>query len=118
MGWNVSEAVNQYFEAHRVFSSPKQILAKGGELFVLLAGRPKDESYSSDLSKLETAMAEAGTQFSFAGPLVKNRRGKYKAITAGVTHGGGSMVSSIQPGRWKKLTMTLVGSWVTTSRIQ
>ena len=100
------------------FSSPKQILAKGGELFVLLAGRPQDESYSSDLLKLETAMAEAGNQYSFAYPVAKNRRGRYRAITAGVTHGGGSMVSSIQLGRWKKLTMTLVGSWVTTSRIR
>lgn len=79
-------------------SSPKQILAKGGELFVLLAGRPKDESYRSDLSMLETAMADAGRRFSFAGRLAKNRRGGYKAITTGVTHGGGSKASTVLPG--------------------
>ena len=69
------------------------ILAKNGELFVLLAGRPKEEGYQEALSGLQAAMAEAGDRFSFTGRLGKNRRGDYRAISAGVTHGGGKKVS-------------------------
>ena len=74
-------------------SSPRTILAKGGELFVLLAGRPVHEDYLDALFQLQTAMAEAKSQFSFTARLDKNRRGDYKAISVGVTHGGGSKVS-------------------------
>lgn len=76
--------------------SPKPILAKGGELFVLLAGRPADGSYLEALSLLQTAMLEAKARFSFTGRLVENRRGGYRAISAGVTLGGGSKVSLIR----------------------
>jgi len=82
---------------HGISSSPKPILAKDGEVFVLLAGRPTDGSYSAALSGLLTAMVEAKTQFSFTGRLGKNRRGRYRAISTGVTHGGGSKVSLIKP---------------------
>ena len=77
--------------------SPKPILAKGGELLALLAGRPADGSYLEALSLLQTAMLEAKAQFSFTGWLVENQRGVFKAISAGVTLGGGSKVSFIQP---------------------
>ena len=82
---------------------PRAILASGGELFVLLAGRPAGErpgaeTYSETLSRLEAAMAEAKDGFSFAGFPEKHRRGQYRAISAGVTHGGGSKVGLVQPG--------------------
>ena len=80
-----------------VFSrSPKPILAKGGELFALLAGRPADGGYPEALSMLQTDMLDAKAQFSFTGRLAENRRGGYRAISAGVTLGGGSKVSSIR----------------------
>lgn len=81
----------------RFASSPKAILAKGGEVFVLLAGRPADESYVKTLTQLEAAMAEAGEQFSFTGRQKKNRRGEYRAISTGVTLGGGSKASFTKP---------------------
>lgn len=74
-------------------SSPRAILASKGELYVLLAGRPADPGYAEELSDLQSAMIKAGGQFSFTGRLAKNRRGDYRAISAGVTHGGGSKVS-------------------------
>lgn len=78
-----------------LISLPKPILARGGEIFVLLAGRPNNETYSKELSGLQTAMHEAGGQFSLSGGLKKNRRGLYTAISAGITHGGGSKVGPV-----------------------
>ena len=78
-------------------SSPKVILAKAGEAFVLLAGRPAAEGYAETLTQLEAAMAEAGERFSFTGRKKENRRGEYRAISTGVTLGGGSKVGSIRP---------------------
>jgi hypothetical protein len=77
-------------------STPTPILAKNGELFALLAGRPLDPSYSKSLSELEGAMLAAKDQFTFNGKLGKNRRGSYRAISTGVTHGTGSKVSLAQ----------------------
>lgn len=74
-------------------SSPRTILTKDGELFILLAGRPADEDYLGTLSQLQAAMSEAKSRVSFASRLGKNRRGDYRAISVGVTHGGGSKVS-------------------------
>ena len=73
-------------------SSPKPLLMEDGEVFVLLAGRPTDPSYLESLSSLLTAMTEAKSQFSFTTRPGSDRRGKYKAIATGVTHGGGSQV--------------------------
>ena len=42
-------------------------------------------------------MAEAGERFSFTGRKKENRRGEYRAISTGVTLGGGSKVGSIRP---------------------
>ena len=63
----------------------------------MLAGRPMDESYVETLAELEGAMAEAGERFSFTGKTKQNRRGEYKAISAGVTLGGGSKAGFTQP---------------------
>jgi hypothetical protein len=93
-------------------SSPKPILAKGGELFVLLAGRPSDQSYLTDLSSLQATMVEAGGQFSFDSRLRKNRRGDYRAISTGVTHGGGSKVRRCSARCQKALTVLAAGSCV------
>ena len=77
-------------------SSPKAILAKGGEAFVLLAGRPVDEGYVETLAQLEAAVAKAGEQFLFTSQPGQNRRGGYRAISTGVTLGGGSKVGPTQ----------------------
>jgi hypothetical protein len=74
----------------------KPILAKNGELFVLLAGRPLDSRYCESLSELESAIIEAEGRFSFTGRLGKNRRGNYRAISTGVSLGGGSKVSIVR----------------------
>ena len=80
-----------------VFSrSPELILAKGREPFALLAGRPADRGYLEALSLLQTDMLGAKAQFSFTGRLAENQRGGYRVISAGVTLGGGSKVSSIR----------------------
>ena len=71
-------------------------MAKTGEAFVLLAGRPAAEGYAETLTQLEAAMTEAGERFSFTGRKKKNRRGEYRAISTGVTLGGGSKVGYIQ----------------------
>jgi hypothetical protein len=78
-------------------SSPKTVLAKGGEVFVLLAGRPAAEDYVGTLTKLEAAMDEAGRRLSFTRRMEQNRRGEYRAISVGVTLGGGSKAGSTQP---------------------
>ena len=97
MGWDVSEATKKYSGGLlHFFSSPKQILARGGELFVLLAGRPADQNYPNALSELEEELVVAGRKFSFDGIRGTNRRGPYSAISTGVTHGGGSKVSTVQ----------------------
>ena len=76
-------------------SSPRAILADKGELFILLAGRPADPGYVEALSGLHSDMDVAGERFSFTGRLAKNRRGSYRAISTGVTHGGGSKASYV-----------------------
>lgn len=75
---------------------PKPILTRGGELFILLAGRPVGEGYLESLIELQAAMIEAKGHFSFTNQLSKNRRGDYRAISAGVTLGGGSKVGFLQ----------------------
>lgn len=85
------------------------ILGAGGEVLVLLAGRPNDQSYCKDLSGLNGEMTGVGSKFSFAGRL-KNGRGNYKSISIGVTHGCGSQVSSFSMLQF--MSLTLIGSWV------
>jgi hypothetical protein len=72
--------------------NPVPILGEKGEVLVLLAGRPKDLGYCQDLSQLEAAMLEAKKDFDFSSGHAKNRRGRYRAISTGVTHGNGSKV--------------------------
>ena len=60
---------------------------------IILAGQPQDPTYASDLQKLHLFMPEAASRFNFNG-MKRNRRGAYQAITTGVSHGNGSLVSS------------------------
>lgn len=77
-------------------SAPRPILTAAGEVFIVLAGRPLDPKYIPSLSSLQADMVKAGGEYSFSGRHNQNRRGNYRAITAGVTHGGGSKVCLMQ----------------------
>jgi hypothetical protein len=53
-------------------------------------------------------MLEAKDQFSFTGKLGENRRGDYRAITTGVSHGGGSTVGLMHLYPAKRLTYVVL----------
>lgn len=74
---------------------PMPILAKGGEVFIVCVGRTEEASYCEDLLSLEEKLLSAGRSFKFSGWQKDTTRGTYKSISTGVTHGGGSKVSSI-----------------------
>jgi hypothetical protein len=74
---------------------PMPILAKGGEVFIVCVGRTEDASYCEDLRSLEEKLLSVGDSFKFSGWQKNNTRGAYKSISTGVTHGGGSKVSSV-----------------------
>jgi hypothetical protein len=71
-------------------STPTPILANGGEILVLLAGRPNDPSYVEDLEGLDSNI---DSSFTFRGEVKKHRRGTYRSVSTGITLGGGSTVS-------------------------
>jgi hypothetical protein len=73
-------------------SSPMSIWSDDGALIVHLAGRPKDPKYPETLCSFEGGLDGAGGRFHFTGRLGENRRGNYRAISTGITHGGGSKV--------------------------
>jgi hypothetical protein len=101
MGRHVSGGLQSKATAINALSStPTPILANGGEVMILLAGRPDDPSYVEDLKGLDS---NVGSSFTFRGKLKKHRRGTYRSVSTGITLGGGSMVSgkgSARHFRW------------------
>ena len=76
------------------YSSAVPILSKDGDVIALLAGRPRDGTYKEVLQDLERCMEKAGSEFSFSKRQARNKRGKYSAISTGVSMGCGSRVSN------------------------
>jgi len=63
-------------------------------VFVLLAGRPEEESFLEDLQDLEASMRDARSRIYFNEESSNHRRGKYPMKSTGISYGGGSKVSS------------------------
>lgn len=74
---------------------PIAILAKGGEAFVVCAGRPEAASYVEDLISLEEKMLPAADKLKFPGWQANHSRGTYKSVSIGVTHGRGSKAPKV-----------------------
>jgi hypothetical protein len=68
------------------------ILSKSDEVISILAGRPKDDSFVSDLKDLEEKANLAKDSLTFRGAL-KHRRGTYRCLSTGISYGGGATVS-------------------------
>lgn len=64
------------------------------EVFVLLAGRPDDQSYLGDLKSLKGAMADSRDKLKFGEGSQTHRRGEYPTLSTGISYGGGSKVGS------------------------
>lgn len=78
------------------YSRPVPVLARGGEVVVLLAGKPRDLSYEENLRGLEKAVTDSGERFAFSARQRENRRGSYLAISTGVSIGSGSTVRGLK----------------------
>lgn len=68
------------------------VLSREEELFILLAGRPKDSSFVQDLKALEEDMHKSREQFHFNQKFLDHRRGVYSMKSTGISYGGGSKV--------------------------
>ena len=72
---------------------PKVVLGKYGEIFVILAGKPKDETYPIDLQKVDEKMKKACDEVPGSPEKKAPRRGRYLQVSTGISYGGGSKVS-------------------------
>jgi len=72
------------------------VITRGGEVVVLLAGKPKDVSYEESLRALEVSIIDSGERFKFSARQRENRRGDYLAISTGVSIGSGSRVRGVK----------------------
>jgi len=68
------------------------ILSKNQEVFIVLAGRPEDETFLSDLKDLKGAMELARDRLTFPKGSEHHRRGQYPSFSTGISYGGGSKV--------------------------
>ena len=67
-------------------------LSREEEVFVLLAGRPKDPTFVSDLERLKDDMEISREVLTFKKGSETHRRGKYPHMSTGISYGGGSKV--------------------------
>lgn len=71
------------------------VVSKDLNVFVVLVGRPDDESYVSDLKLLEGEMEKARDTLRFPKGSMEHRRGHYPNVSTGISYGGGSKVSKL-----------------------
>ena len=72
----------------------KVILAKNGEIFVVLAGQPPDPTYFGDLEEVDSEMGSACDQVPAPSGENTPRRGCYAQLTTGISYGGGAKAST------------------------
>jgi len=68
------------------------VVSKDDEVYIVLAGRPRDEGFISDLKSLEGDMVEARGKLSFPTGSTEHRRGNFPNVSTGISYGGGSQV--------------------------
>jgi len=69
------------------------VVSKGGYIFMVLVGRPPDETYVADLKDLERSMENARGKLALPKGSRVHRRGAYPNVSTGISYGGGSKVS-------------------------
>jgi len=73
------------------------IISRDREVFVVLVGRPNDETYKADLILIEQAMQATRGNLSFPKGSTDHRRGRYPHISTGVSYGGGAKARQPSP---------------------
>jgi hypothetical protein len=78
------------------FREPRVICDKDGRIFVIMAGRPEDNSYDGAVADATQAMEEAEVEgsgcWSCNQAPDKNMRGDFAVINGGYSMGGGQKV--------------------------
>lgn len=72
------------------------IVSEDGSVFMVLVGRPRDQTYVSDLKSLERAMEAARGKLTLPKASQDHRRGQYPNVSTGISYGGGSKVGDNQ----------------------
>ena len=76
-------------------SQGRPLLDRSGRVFAVLAGSPKDtEGWKEVLREAKDALEYARAAYKFEQKKIVHRRGKYAAITCGISYGGGQRVRS------------------------
>lgn len=80
-----------FFFIFMLFSNPVPFVDAHGRLFLVLAGRPTDNSYTKACEDAYELLETTAQEGSFTPQNLSHRRGDYPVINVGVTHGMGTL---------------------------
>jgi hypothetical protein len=95
VGWVVSSSLDSLiYPTDCLLSTPRPVIDREERIISMLAGKPRDPTWTNVESNATGALHEGGKQASFSQEQRMHRRGDYPALGVGVSFGGGRRVSA------------------------
>ena len=74
---------------------PYAIVDDQGRIIIMLCGRPRGGDWDSVVKEMTRVMLRGGGQANVGPTGLSHRRGRYSALSLGVSYGGGQTVGTV-----------------------